>query len=109
MGLYLWADPFSVARRRGKWISTELPRFQNRRSFAMQNDVPPDESSPLSVASSLLEKRATSLRSCCNQTPLRCRMAISLRRKKSEDPASYGYFERLSGSHSPTETNCWQA
>jgi hypothetical protein len=27
---------------------TELPRFQERRFFAMQNDVPPDESSPLS-------------------------------------------------------------
>jgi hypothetical protein len=42
------ADPFSVARRRGKWIHHRIAPIPERRFFAMQNDVPPDESSPLS-------------------------------------------------------------
>ena len=83
------ADPFSVARRRGKWIYHRIALIQERRFSRCRMMFPLTIQAHFPVASSLLEKRASSLRNCCNQTPLRCRMAISLRRKKSEDPSSY--------------------
>jgi hypothetical protein len=55
----------------------------------MQNDAPPDQYSPLSGATLLLETRASSLRNCFNQASPTCRMAQSLRRKKGENTSSW--------------------